>query len=351
MEQLILININKNLRYVNVESKTDDSVVAVDILEVICFVVSVKKRIDTMSEVGIGVENKNATNLINQAGSKDRGRKVNSNCKRSKKLKVRRSLSTEKSLLPSKPQDPTDPLNLRSLLDPEINDRLKADTPHVSPIHPRVAKANTILNDSKILVPPQTNDPLMLNREDIEYDKRVRSLKKRKRKLSKEGNDKTAQVNKKSRHDVVADTNKRAKNINQKLFIYGNYNRYYGYRNKTTHDCRLDSWNKEWFDGKDCLDIGCNVGFLTIEVAKKFNPHKIIGIDIDGSLIDKARSNILRANTASNSNFPISFNICHGPIIDTDNDNNQLFPKNIIFKQVNQAMLVNFWADNVLTIY
>ena len=45
-------------------------------------------------------------------------------------------------------------------------------------------------------------------------------------------------------------------------FHYGNYNRYYGYRYHGTAgvDLRLALLRKEWFQGKDCLDIGCNTG-------------------------------------------------------------------------------------------
>ncbi|EHA8588273.1 putative lactoylglutathione lyase, chloroplastic [Cocos nucifera] len=47
-------------------------------------------------------------------------------------------------------------------------------------------------------------------------------------------------------------------------------------------DPRLMVMKREWFDGKDCLDIGCNQGLITIEIAKKFFCRSILGIDIDG---------------------------------------------------------------------
>lgn len=34
-------------------------------------------------------------------------------------------------------------------------------------------------------------------------------------------------------------------------------------------DPRLKVMKKEWFQGKDCLDIGCNSGVMTIHIGKK----------------------------------------------------------------------------------
>lgn len=33
-------------------------------------------------------------------------------------------------------------------------------------------------------------------------------------------------------------------------------------------DPRVKVFKKEWFEGKDCLDIGCNCGLITISVGK-----------------------------------------------------------------------------------
>lgn len=46
------------------------------------------------------------------------------------------------------------------------------------------------------------------------------------------------------------------------------------------------------FKDKDILDIGCNVGHMTIAVARKLNPKSIMGIDIDKNLISRARRNL-----------------------------------------------------------
>lgn len=34
-------------------------------------------------------------------------------------------------------------------------------------------------------------------------------------------------------------------------------------------DPRLKVLKKEWFEGKDCLDVGCNNGLITIHIGKK----------------------------------------------------------------------------------
>ncbi|ESQ43708.1 hypothetical protein EUTSA_v10027230mg, partial [Eutrema salsugineum] len=47
---------------------------------------------------------------------------------------------------------------------------------------------------------------------------------------------------------------------------------------------RLKVVKKEWFEGKDCLDIGCNSRIMTIHIAKKFSCRSIFGVDIDSIL-------------------------------------------------------------------
>lgn len=78
-------------------------------------------------------------------------------------------------------------------------------------------------------------------------------------------------------------------------YHYGNYDRYYGYRNLNEFiDVRLKVFlrNPYLFKDKDVLDIGCNVGLMTIAVAKMLHTKSITGIDIDNKLIAKARRNL-----------------------------------------------------------
>ena len=76
-------------------------------------------------------------------------------------------------------------------------------------------------------------------------------------------------------------------------FRYGNFNRYYGVRKAGfDSDPRLELLPRQWFQDRQVLDIGCNAGHLTLEIAKKLQPQWILGIDIDEHLVGVARKNI-----------------------------------------------------------
>uniref|UniRef100_A0A804NZQ8 RNA methyltransferase n=1 Tax=Zea mays TaxID=4577 RepID=A0A804NZQ8_MAIZE len=82
----------------------------------------------------------------------------------------------------------------------------------------------------------------------------------------------------------------------KEVFIYGNYRNYYGYRidRNVGEDPRLEAFKKQWFEKKDCLDIGCNQGLVTIGLAMKFKCQSILGVDIDSGLIETAKWNLRR---------------------------------------------------------
>ncbi|KAL7837935.1 hypothetical protein AOLI_G00263390 [Acnodon oligacanthus] len=87
--------------------------------------------------------------------------------------------------------------------------------------------------------------------------------------------------------------NQQQRQQQKKKFQYGNYDKYYGYRNPgSTEDPRLHTLKPEWFKGKEVLDLGCNTGRITLTIAKNWRPSRIVGLDIDGSLIHAAKQNI-----------------------------------------------------------
>ncbi|XP_055609368.1 probable RNA methyltransferase CG1239 [Uranotaenia lowii] len=84
----------------------------------------------------------------------------------------------------------------------------------------------------------------------------------------------------------------------RKAYIYGNYDRYYGYRNMhetPREDVRLQAFieQKHLIQAKRLLDIGCNNGSLTLEIARHCKPTSVVGIDIDGDLIASARRHLI----------------------------------------------------------
>ncbi|XP_010917648.1 probable RNA methyltransferase At5g51130 isoform X2 [Elaeis guineensis] len=104
-----------------------------------------------------------------------------------------------------------------------------------------------------------------------------------------------------AQEDVNKNVGKRKR---KQVFIYGNYKNYYGYRihRDQKEDPRLMVMKREWFEGKDCLDIGCNQGLITIEIATKFFCRSILGIDIDGGLIETANWNLRKIARMGHSN-------------------------------------------------
>ncbi|XP_028297383.1 7SK snRNA methylphosphate capping enzyme-like [Gouania willdenowi] len=87
--------------------------------------------------------------------------------------------------------------------------------------------------------------------------------------------------------------NHNQKKEQKKKFQFGNYNKYYGYRNPgCSEDPRVRVFLPEWFEGKEVLDLGCNTGHITLYIAKMLRPARILGLDIDADLVHVARKNI-----------------------------------------------------------
>lgn len=144
-------------------------------------------------------------------------------------------------------------------------------------------------------------------------------------------------------------------------YQYGNYNKYYGYRNPHhVVDTRLTVFaqRKHLFFGKDILDIGCNIGHITLSVARDLAARSVTGIDIDRTLIKIARKNVKHyvncvQSPASNEDngegkrdsdtnfFPMSMPINYGPIDIpgfTKNKSYRGFPYNVTFVQGNYVL-------------
>ncbi|KAL1497830.1 hypothetical protein ABEB36_008721 [Hypothenemus hampei] len=176
--------------------------------------------------------------------------------------------------------------------------------------------------------------------------KRSNSIKlPRPRQRQNKGNDETV--------PTFKDENKR--------FQYGNYNRYYGYRNacnETDHRLKVFSYYPYLFENKDILDIGCNIGHITLSIARDFKARSITGIDIDSKLISIARKNVKhyvktaesasprieinsKSHKSSSEFFPLSLPILYGPIDIPGFHDTHLgreFPNNVIFKQCNYVL-------------
>lgn len=80
----------------------------------------------------------------------------------------------------------------------------------------------------------------------------------------------------------------------QKVYEFGNYHRYYGYRAPNQDDPRVLSMNKEWFNDKAVLDIGCNAGNILLWIVSNCSPWRALGIDLDGRLIGRARKKLIK---------------------------------------------------------
>lgn len=117
------------------------------------------------------------------------------------------------------------------------------------------------------------------------------------------------------------------------------------------------------FYGKDVLDIGCNIGHVTLSVARDFCAKSIVGMDIDCKLINIARKNIqyyindtarssshlysnYKRDYALNSrndpnfditaSFPTALPMLYGPINLPGLEITGRFPYNVSFVQVSK---------------
>mmetsp|Transcript_91127 Transcript_91127/g.162213 ORF Transcript_91127/g.162213 Transcript_91127/m.162213 type:complete len:357 (+) Transcript_91127:110-1180(+) len=81
------------------------------------------------------------------------------------------------------------------------------------------------------------------------------------------------------------------------VYEHGNYGRYYGYRHGDGGgDRRLAAVAKQLgedtFRDKQVLDIGCNAGLVSLEIAEAYCARHIVGMDIDANLVESAKGNL-----------------------------------------------------------
>lgn len=84
---------------------------------------------------------------------------------------------------------------------------------------------------------------------------------------------------------------KRQKNLTEENATYGNYKKYYRRRGNGEDDARVQLLRHQWMTSPNAslLDIGCNAGELTMQVARRYKDSKILGVDIDADLIKRAQ--------------------------------------------------------------
>ncbi|CAH2070495.1 unnamed protein product [Thlaspi arvense] len=143
---------------------------------------------------------------------------------------------------------------------------------------------------------------------------RDKDQKKQKRKRSNENSVEKVVTNEEKQNPKQQKQQQQGQqgNVNQskkkkkEVSPFGNYRNYYGYRisHDMDEDPRLKVLKKEWFEGKDCLDIGCNSGIMTIHIAKKFGCRSILGVDIDSRCVEDAHWHLRKFARTENSAKP-----------------------------------------------
>lgn len=136
---------------------------------------------------------------------------------------------------------------------------------------------------------------------------------------------------------ATATASRMLKKSHSKQYIYGNYNRYYGYRNQSeAEDLRLVAFKQhpEFFVGRDVCDIGCNYGEITMTIAREIGVKFITGLDIDKDLIGVARKHMAEAR----KNFKKSKSMDDDAAQPENNNRYEGFPYNMAFRQCNYVL-------------
>ncbi|KAK0077310.1 hypothetical protein PV325_004110 [Microctonus aethiopoides] len=304
--------------------------------------------------------------MISNENSVDKINNIQSNCSKSTKLPTLTiSPPQPPSILLLPPPSPPPPAPSPP---PKVQSATLETTAIINtPIIPAIT-INPPLKDAKIDSPQKDKNKLRLKglQEELK-DKRLRKIDIKDKIVSpvipQPGAWKPRLPHRPNQDKKKKILQQQLPNFRQKdaRYQYGNYDRYYGYRNPH-HDIdpRLNvfSQRKELFFGKDVLDIGCNIGHITLSVARDFAAHSVTGIDIDRKLIGIARRNIKHyvncvRSPASNEDagnknsecdtsfFPMSMPINYGPIDVPGfgkNKDYKGFPYNVTFVQGNYVL-------------
>lgn len=136
---------------------------------------------------------------------------------------------------------------------------------------------------------------------------------------------------------------------NAEKFCYGNHvtnQSNWNFGNDSDVDHRLRFFNESLFLRKDVLDIGCNTGRLSLHIAAHYRPKKVVGIDIDKKLINKAQRTVrlhLSKEVERNESFPSSMATLYGPLsklVKSSMKHSYQFPNNITFFEVSFFLFV-----------
>jgi 7SK snRNA methylphosphate capping enzyme len=117
---------------------------------------------------------------------------------------------------------------------------------------------------------------------------------------------------------------------------YGNYPSYY--RKRGPSDDRIKLLKEKWFKGKNILDIGCNAGHVSIEIASQFEPLSVTGVDIDPVLVRKARNQLYKRSSlmkGSDMNYFPMLVLDHFGTLPLTRGDNIKFPSNVQFRAGN----------------
>jgi len=95
-----------------------------------------------------------------------------------------------------------------------------------------------------------------------------------------------------------ADSDNFGVRVKRRKYIHGNYPSYYNHRKTSGNvtndntDPRLKLVKEKHLEGQRILDIGCNTGKVSLEVATTYKAKEVLGIDIDSGLVRRANAGV-----------------------------------------------------------